>query len=471
MRLPPLTIRARITGGSFAIAALISIAAGIVIYGQVQRIVTDGQLAVLQNVEAPYLTLLPRETTEEVDPPGAGQLVAVIAPSGSRSVDTLPSALGAQLDAIVIQGGAARTVAAGGASYIVRVTAVDTSIGTWQVVSARDSAVESAVLAQVAVLLVISVALINLGFAAASFFIGSAVLAPVGQLRRSAARLMTAPGREVLPVGAARDEISALATTLNELIAQLRASAERERQVVSDASHDLRTPLAILTTQLELAQAQATTLPELKSDVAAAQRTLGRLTSLASSMLELSRIDAQTATEYSTMGELAIELADAADRGRVRAAGRGIRIDYAADATGEPTRRVRVSVADFGRVCDNLIGNSLVALGADGGLQMTLSAAESGDRGCAVLTVSDDGGGMDAEFVPHALERFARSDEARTGGGAGLGLAIVAAIAALAGGSVNLINRPGEGLTVQVWLALDAVGARQAMGRPEHPRG
>ncbi len=135
--------------------------------------------------------------------------------------------------------------------------------------------------------------MINISFGAAAWFIGSAALSPVTRLRRSAADIVSKPGTELLPVDSAGDEISDLARTLNELITNLRASAERERQIVSDASHEFRTPLAIIQTRLELAQRQANTLEEMQVDVSAAQKAIGRLSALATSMLELSRIDAQ----------------------------------------------------------------------------------------------------------------------------------------------------------------------------------
>lgn len=450
MRLSRLTIRARITGGSLVIAVLISVVAGILIYGQVKRIVTDGQVAVLSNVEAPYLTALGADSSEEVDAPGPSQLVAVIKPDRSRPVDTLPAALSREIDDVRDDAGTTRTVVAGGRSYLVRVTGVITKGGEWYVVSAVDDDAQVSVLNQVAALLISSIAVINLAFGAASWFIGSAALSPVARLRHSAATLLHSPGGELLPVGPAHDEVADLAGTLNELIVALRSSAERERQIVSDASHELRTPLAIIRTQLELAQAEASSLEQMREDVAAAQHTLARLTTLATSLLELSRIDAQAAPGRSTVAELAIELADAADRGRARVGGRDIRVDYASPPDELDDRVVSVAVSDFGRVCDNLVANALTALRASGGIDLSLVV----ERGMAVLRVTDDAGGMPEDFVPHALERFSSGDAARTGTGAGLGLAIVSGIAAVAGGDVTIDNWPGHGLAVTVRFPL-----------------
>ena len=139
------------------------------------------------------------------------------------------------------------------------------------------------------------------------------------------------------------------------------------------------------------------------------------------------------------------ELADAADRGRLRAAGRDIRIEYSVGAE-ESDDQVAVSEADFGRVCDNLVNNALAAVGEAGVVELRLAR----EPGLVRLTVSDDGGGMDAAYVPLAFDRFSRESRARTHGGAGLGLSIVAGIASLSGGAVRLDNRPGVGLRVEV---------------------
>ena len=449
MKLSRLTIRARITGGSLLIAILISIIAAMIIFGQVQRIVRDGQIQVLESVEGPYLAALTQDSADDVDSPGAGQLVAIVGPDARVRVNTLPAALAAELDKLVAAPGQTRTVSAGAESFLVRVTALSTSAGTWTIITASNDDLEAAVLNQLALLLIGSIAGINIAFGAASWFIGSAALSPVGRLRRSAARLVSAPGSELLPVGPAQDEISELARTLNELIGQLRASAERERQIVSDASHELRTPLAIMQTQLELAQRQASTLPAMKKDVAAAQRTLARLSVLATSMLELSRIDAQAAPGHSTTGELAAELANAADRGRQRVGHREIRIEYSSEIP-ESDSRVAVSESDFGRVCDNLVNNALAAMEKSGLIELALVAREDGIG----LRVADNAGGMDKAFEPVAFDRFSRADDARAGEGSGLGLSIVAGIAAVSGGEVTLDNRPGDGLAVEVRFPL-----------------
>lgn len=449
MNFSGLTIRARITGGSLLIAILISIAAGIVIYNQVQRIVNDDHLRVLESIEGPYVTAITDGDTEDFDPPGPGQLAAVVAPDGTVTLDTLPAGLSEQIPGFASAPDAVSEVEVDEAAYLVKARTVDGEGGAWHVITAART--DDEVLDQVAVLLIVSVAVITLGFGAAAWLIGSAALSPVTRLRRSAEELASAPREDLLPVGTARDEISALARTLNELISELRASAARERQIVSDASHEIRTPLAILNTRLELAQREATTLAEMKADVSEAQKTLERLTAMATALLELSRIDAEHPAGQATIARLARELGDAADRGRLRVGGRDIRIEFGSDdPSGD--RVVPISEPDFGRVCDNLVNNALAAIGAAGTITLRLASSASEVR----LTVDDDGGGMDPAYVPHAFDRFSRQSDARTTGGAGLGLAIVAGITANAGGTVHLDNNPGRGLRVIVTLPIAA---------------
>jgi two-component system OmpR family sensor kinase len=451
MRLTRLSLLTRITTGSLLIALLISGVVGILLYSQIHRIVLEGEMAILVGIEAPYRTALADEPKEPLDRPGAGQLVAIVDPAGAIRLDTLPAPLGATLPELLTKSDRTSETTAGGATYLVRIATVSTSIGDWQIISARDTRAQSAVLGQVTALLIGSILVLNLGYGAASWLIATAALRPVSRLRTSAENLVARPGNDLLPVGPAHDEIARLAQTLNVLVSDLRASAARERQIVSDASHELRTPLAVLQTQLELAQAPNTSLDQMTLDVAGAQRTLTRLSALATSLLELSRIDAQSVQGSATVEALAGELVDAVDRARGSVGVRDVQIDF--DAVVEASEdRVPVSAPDFGRIIDNLLQNSLAAVGTRGQIDVRLEQAGRG----VLLTVSDDGPGMDEAFMPHATERFARADSSRGGSGAGLGLAIVAGIVTVAGGRLELSNRPGGGLTATAAFPLAA---------------
>jgi len=440
-----LGIGARIAGGSFVIALVICTLAGFGLDLRIQHILRSSSEAVLASEAAPYAEGVRQEPDEEVDPPGPSQEVAVIAPDGTTRLDTLPPEL---LAAVSAREAPASTevVVLGSPASIVRIEPVTTSEGVWRIVSARPAADERAVLSQMRLLLALALGVIAIGVLVTALVLTNASLGPVRRIRRTAERLTEEPGDELLPVGPAEDEVARLARTLNELILSLRASARRERQLVSDASHELRTPLAILRARLELARTGSHDEQSLLEDLAGAERAAERLSDLVASLLELSRIEAsQSGT--ATAEELLEEARDAVDRAALRA---GDAVDVrlrerAAPAAGS----FAVSAQDMGRALDNLLSNALRAVDGAGRITVSLTIA----HGALTLDVVDTGGGMPPEFVPHALERFRQGDESRAGGsGAGLGLAIVAAIVERADGTISLDNRPGEGLRVRLAL-------------------
>nr|WP_240977899.1 HAMP domain-containing sensor histidine kinase [Planctomonas sp. JC2975] len=259
---------------------------------------------------------------------------------------------------------------------------------------------------------------------------------------------------ELLEVPPVRDELAALAVTLNGLIEALRASADREKQLVSDASHELRTPLAVLRGELELAELDIGDADALLADVRQAQQTVLRLSTLATNLLELSRIDAHGTRGSSSWIELEDELAAAIDRMRQASLVQGVEsvIDFEVSEETTDDGTVAMSTQDFGRIVDNLIANAIKAIGSDQG-SGTITARLAQDDASVRLAVVDDGPGMPADFVPIALDRFTRVDEARnTTTGSGLGLAIVAGLVDTAAGEIRLSPSPGGGLTVEITL-------------------
>jgi signal transduction histidine kinase len=277
--------------------------------------------------------------------------------------------------------------------------------------------------------------------------LAAAALRPVEAMRRRAAAVSaTTPGR--LPVPSSRDEISRLATTLNEMLARLEAAFEHERQFVANASHELRTPLAMLRTELELALRRPRTHDELHDAVRSAAQETNRLSQLAEDLLLIARADQGALplrTEPVGVGEL---LSTVTERFARRAHELGQEIDVrptSASVTADPVR-VEQALA-------NLVDNAL----AHGAGAIDLFAVERDD--VVELHVADAGPGFPAGFLERAFDRFSRADEARTTGGSGLGLSIVALIAQAHGGSVGAANRPDGG--ADVWLALPRARATQ----------
>ncbi|WP_395245687.1 sensor histidine kinase [Agromyces sp. MMS24-K17] len=448
------SIRARITVGATLIAALLLLVAGLIVYHQVERIMQTAEGELLAGIEAPYRTAITTEGDEELDPPGEGRLVLITDPSGAVRLDTMPSGLSEAIAEAGPPAGSVTQVAYAGDAYLVRTTVIGTAEGVWQVVTARDFGTSQQILDGVALLLIVSFAVIAAGFAASAWFISTASLRPVTRLQRSAERLAADERSGLLPTGPADDEIDALARTLNDLILRVRASADRERQVVSDASHELRTPLAILNARLEVALDPGAPPERVRADVAEAQRTLRRLIRIAQALLDLSRAEAPGNGSASTLERLAAETADAIDRCRTTVAAPGSDIDFAIDVA-EPSAVAAVDAQDFGRVLDNLLSNAVLAApdGSSAVVHVTLrQGAEAVD-----LLVADHSGGMPPDFVDRALDRFARADGTHYDGG-GLGLSIVAAIVERTGGGISLANDPGAGLEVRVAFPLAPAG-------------
>ncbi|HEY6780980.1 MAG TPA: ATP-binding protein, partial [Thermoleophilaceae bacterium] len=276
----------------------------------------------------------------------------------------------------------------------------------------------------------------------AGYGVAAAALRPVESMRRTAARVsVTTPG-ERLPVPPARDEIARLGETLNEMLARQEAAFARERTFVSDASHELRTPLAILRTELELALRGERSAGELEAAVRSAAEETERLNQLAEDLLVIARSD---------QGGLPVQLHEVPARylldrvcdrfaRRAAEAGRPLLVEP------PPELDLVVDTLRLEQALGNLVENAL----RHGGGEITLAVEEHGLQ--LQLHVRDRGPGFPPDFLASAFERFTRADHARTAGGAGLGLAIVQAIAAAHGGRCGAANRPGGG--ADVWLTL-----------------
>jgi heavy metal sensor kinase len=276
----------------------------------------------------------------------------------------------------------------------------------------------------------------------AGYGVAAAALRPVEWMRREAAAVSGAePGRR-LPVPAARDEVGRLGATLNQMLGRLEAAFARERTFVADASHELRTPLAILQTELELALRRGRTEEELREALESAAEETDRLTQLAEDLLVIARSDHGGLPLRIEEVPVRQVLDTALERHARRAEASGRRLRVEADGT----HTLDVDRARIDQALTNLVENAL----RHGDGDVVLSAREA--DGSLELHVRDGGRGFPADFLPSAFERFTRGDPARSRGGAGLGLPIVAAIASAHGGSAGAANLPAGG--ADVWIAL-----------------
>ena len=482
-----LSITARIAVGSFVVAVLIGVVAGIGIRAGVSVILDNATVTLLEHDAEPFAQQVAKNPRDIETIPGEGQYVAIVSPSGQVKMSSLPKSLRPFGHAPLTGEETISRVSTSVRDYIVRTAPVVRTDGVWHIVTARSEDANELVLGRLSAALIVGAAALVACFTVASFILARTALRPVNAMRRQAdelARRQSAgttaerdvSARELLEVPPVRDELAALAVTLNGLIEGLRASADREKQLVSDASHELRTPLAVLRGELELAELDAGDADALLADIRQSHQTVLRLSNLATNLLELSRIDAHGQRGESDWFDLEDELAAAIDRSRQAAAMQGVDcvIDFEVVADAPATGTVALSSQEFGRIVDNLIGNSIKALASeevpaeganaeDAGAPSraadeaagTVTARLTHDETSVCLSIIDDGPGMPSDFVPIALDRFTRVDAARnTTTGSGLGLAIVAGLVDAARGSIRLSSDPGAGLTVDIVLPL-----------------
>lgn len=313
---------------------------------------------------------------------------------------------------------------------------VNTAAGEYTVLVGGGSEAAEATARIVALLLAAGAPIIIAVAATASYRLVRRSLQSVDAIRSRVAEISTSDLAERVPVPASRDEISALAVTMNEMLERLEAGHRAQQRFVSDASHELRSPLATIISGLEVAEAH----PQLL-DAALATDTLlpeaHRMRVLIEDLLLLARADEQSLVmrkEQVPLGEL-VEV----EAARVRHDGCAIHTAISrARLVGDP--------AAVARVIRNLVDNAVHHAKSRVDIQV-------GSRdGNVILTISDDGPGIAAADRARVFERFVRldSDRARSGGGTGLGLAIVAEVVAAHSGTINIDDRFGGGTTITV---------------------
>jgi two-component system, OmpR family, sensor kinase len=300
-------------------------------------------------------------------------------------------------------------------------------------------------LASLRTLMLIGGAAALLAASIVGYALASSALRPVEAMRRRAAAISAGGPEERLPVPPAHDELRRLGETLNAMLDRLDQAIERERRFVDDASHELRTPLARQRAELELALRYEGEEPErLREAIADAIDDCDRLIAIAESLLVLARSQDGRMPLHREPLELAPLLAGVEARFAARAAdaGRALRVEAPGGL------RLRADRLRLEQALDNVVDNAL----RHGAGEVRLDARRR--DGAVEIHVADQGPGFPPEFLPRAFERLSRADEARRGDGAGLGLAIVAAIARAHRGAAGAANAPGGG--ADVWIELPA---------------
>jgi hypothetical protein len=369
-----------------------------------------------------------------------GTVLDSFGPGTARPLLTSAELARAQRAELVVQ----RTPASGGAAELLLATPAVDAKRTVVVVGISLTTVEQA-RARVETALLgggpIGVGLAGLG----AWLLARAALAPVERLRRQAAEISGQGAGTLLSVPRTRDELAALARTLNDMLGRLHRALNRQRGFLAMAGHELRTPLAVLRGEVELALRPGRS----KADLAAALREVGtetdRLVKLAEDLLTLAGADEGSPLVRPRGCDLASVVAAAVAAWTAPARGKGVELKLSAPA------RLEVS-ADPDRLrqaVDNVVDNALRFAPAGSAIELTLRL----DGAAATLEVTDRGPGFPPGFLPVAFERFSRpADRRDEDQGSGLGLAIVKTLVEAHGGQVTAVNRVGGGALVRLTI-------------------
>jgi signal transduction histidine kinase len=324
--------------------------------------------------------------------------------------------------------------------FLAVATGADTPLGPRTVLVARSTEAVAETTAAVGGLLAVGLPLLLAVVAATTWVVVGWALAPVEAIRAEVDAISAAALHRRVRAPPADDEIGRLARTMNRMLGRLEQAQARQRRLVSDASHELRSPVAAIRQHAEVALAHPdrTTTAELAATVLAEDLRLQRL---AEDLLLLTRADEHTLALHRRPVDLDDLVFDEARRLR---ASTGLRIDTTAVSAG----RVDGDAAGLRRVLRNLVDNA--ARHAAGRLAFSLAETD----GLVLLGVDDDGPGIPEADRRRVLERFVRLDDARArdDGGSGLGLAIVAELATAHGGTVAVAPSALGGARVEVTL-------------------
>jgi heavy metal sensor kinase len=314
--------------------------------------------------------------------------------------------------------------------------------------SLRDT---EAVVDRVREILLLAVPLILLGAITGGYFLATRNLVPLSAMAARAAEISAANLQDRLPV-AGGEELAGLARVVNGLLDRLEASFGQQRRFMADASHELRTPTAIVRTEADVTLAQPSR-PEgdYRASLAVVQGAARRMTRIVDDLLLLARADAGVTVEHREHVYLEEVVHDVAGGVRRLAESRRVRVELASVVDAP----IFADADLVGRLLLNLLDNAIKH--SPEGSVVRIEMARHGNR-CEVR-VADAGSGIPADVQPKVFERFFRADASRLAGdqrgagepeaagatGAGLGLAIARRIAEVHGGRLDLVeSRPGR---------------------------
>ncbi len=328
---------------------------------------------------------------------------------------------------------------------------VSRSRGGLGVVVGRSIASDAAELRRLALWLGVAAAgVLALGLAG-GWWVATRAIRPIDAISAAAQKIAAGDLAERIGIGETDSELGRLAQVLNGTFDRLCEAFARQSRFTADASHELRTPVAVILAQTETILARDRPPAEYREALEACRRAARRLRHLTESLLVLARMDSGAPEEPPEPVALDRVATEALDLLHPLATERSVRMDADLSPAPCPGRADRLA-----QVAANLISNA-IHYSRPGGTVLVRTAMEDGR---AVLSVHDTGIGIAGNDLPHIFERFYRADpsRARADGRTGLGLAIVKAIVEAHHGTIDIESREGEGSLFTVRLPAGTQG-------------
>lgn len=288
-----------------------------------------------------------------------------------------------------------------------------------------------------------------------SYWLAKRAFKPIHRLTHTARKIKAGDLHQRVPVPKAKDEVQALALTLNEMIARLDLAFTQQRRFVADASHEMRTPVAVLRSITEVALAQTLNQEEYIAVLHDINAETERFGQLINDLMVLARVDESQVVLDCEPVRIDLLAFDVAATMEPMAQERGISllIENLEQATvlGDTARLILAMMG--------LVENALTYTPAGGTVTINVAACGTSTS----FSVRDTGIGIAPKDIPHIFERFYRADPARSraAGGSGLGLAIVDWVVKAHGGSIQVESQVGQGSTFTVTLPQTATTPKQ----------
>ncbi len=300
-----------------------------------------------------------------------------------------------------------------------------------------------------ALLLFISIPLLLLCAAAGGYWISTRALAPVDQITQTARTISAQNLSSRLVVPNTGDELQRLSETLNGMLGRLEDAFKKITQFTADASHELRTPVAVMRTRTELSLRKARSAEEYRDVIAEVLAELEKTSTLIEQLMFLARADSGAETLHFSATDVSEVLREACHQGSALAEAK--QIGFQEQISGN-SMWIRGDASSLRRLFLILIDNAVKYTPASGQVEVSLQRND----GYAVAQVRDTGIGISETDLPNVFERFYRADKARTreSGGVGLGLSIGRWITEVHAGTIEVHSSPGRGSIFEVRLPI-----------------